>query len=436
MTAKAFIEKVPALLTLEAGSRWVEIDERIAPRRDEPVLNKLYASAFFGTPFASLLASHQCDSVIVTGASTSGCVRATAVDVLQYGYRPVVPREAVGRPQSGGPRGGAVRHRPEVRRRRVARRVPRRRWRGWLPHTLVEKILLAHCDADDVRPGDVVTVRCDVVMANDVSGPVAFRAMEKMGAERVFDPSRVVMVADHFMPAKDARSAELQARLKRWSEEQGVTYYGQGRGGIEHTLLCEEGWIVPGAVIAGGDSHTCTYGALGAFGTGLGSTDIASCLALGSFWQAVPETIQIELDRPAGELRDRQGRDPRRASGRSASAAGRTRCSSSSARAPRRSRSTSGSRSRTWRSRPARRRASSRPTTRWRPTSRAARGRAWTAERSDRRRDVPATSRDRPVGARAARRAAAPPRQRDDGVETPARSRSTRSTSATARTGR
>ena len=96
MTAKAFIEKVPALLTLEAGSSWVEIDERLAPRPNEPVLNKLYASAFFGTPFASLLASHQCDSVIVTGASTSGCVRATAVDVLQHGYRPVVPREAVG----------------------------------------------------------------------------------------------------------------------------------------------------------------------------------------------------------------------------------------------------------------------------------------------------------------------------------------------------
>jgi 3-isopropylmalate/(R)-2-methylmalate dehydratase large subunit len=164
-----------------------------------------------------------------------------------------------------------------------------------LPYTLAEKILLAHCDADEVRPGDVVTVRCDLVMANDVSGPVAFRAMEKMGADRVFDPARVVMVADHFVPAKDVKSAELQARLKRWSEEQGVTYYGQGRGGIEHTLLCQEGWIVPGAVVAGGDSHTCTYGALGAFGTGLGSTDIASCLALGSFWQAVPETIQIEL---------------------------------------------------------------------------------------------------------------------------------------------
>ena len=171
-----------------------------------------------------------------------------------------------------------------------------------MAHTLVEKILLAHCDADDVKPGDVVTVRCDVVMANDVSGPVAFRAMEKMGATRVFDPSRVVMVADHFMPAKDVKSAELQARLKRWSEEQGVTYYGQGRGGIEHAVLCEDGWVVPGSVIAGGDSHTCTYGALGAFGTGLGSTDIASCLALGSFWQAVPETIRIELSGRTGRF--------------------------------------------------------------------------------------------------------------------------------------
>jgi nicotinamidase-related amidase len=95
-TAKAFIEKIPVLLTLAAGSSWTEIDERIAPRPDEPVLNKLFASSFFGTALGSLLASHQCDSVIVTGASTSGCVRATVVDALQHGYRPVVPREAVG----------------------------------------------------------------------------------------------------------------------------------------------------------------------------------------------------------------------------------------------------------------------------------------------------------------------------------------------------
>jgi 3-isopropylmalate/(R)-2-methylmalate dehydratase large subunit len=164
-----------------------------------------------------------------------------------------------------------------------------------LPHTLAEKILLAHSDVPDARPGDVITVRCDLVMANDVSGPVAFRAMERMGATRVFDRERVVLVADHFVPAKDARSAELQQRLQRWAEAQDVAFYAQGRGGIEHSVLCEDGWVTPGAVIAGGDSHTCTYGALGAFGTGLGSTDIGSCLALGSFWQAVPETIQIEV---------------------------------------------------------------------------------------------------------------------------------------------
>ena len=96
VAAAAFIDKIPALLTLEAGSRWVEIDPRIAPRADEPVLNKLFASAFFGTALASLLASAGCDSLIVTGASTSGCVRATVVDALQHGYRPIVPREAVG----------------------------------------------------------------------------------------------------------------------------------------------------------------------------------------------------------------------------------------------------------------------------------------------------------------------------------------------------
>ncbi len=96
LAAAAFIDKIPALLTLEAGSRWVEIDPRIAPLPDEPVLNKLFASAFFGTPLSNLLTAAGCDGVIVTGASTSGCVRATVVDALQNGFRPVVPREAVG----------------------------------------------------------------------------------------------------------------------------------------------------------------------------------------------------------------------------------------------------------------------------------------------------------------------------------------------------
>ncbi len=161
--------------------------------------------------------------------------------------------------------------------------------------TLAEKILLAHTDADTVAPGDIVMVRCDVVMTNDISGPMAFRAMEKMGAKRVFDPAKVVIVPDHFVPAKDERSAALQKLLRDWAADQGVAYYEQGRGGIEHQVLVEEGWVVPGSVIAGGDSHTCTYGALGAFGTGLGSTDIAGCLTTGTFWQAVPETILVEL---------------------------------------------------------------------------------------------------------------------------------------------
>src|SRR5260221_4891633 len=164
-----------------------------------------------------------------------------------------------------------------------------------MPYTLAKKILLAHTDADEVAPGEIVMVHCDVVMTNDISGPMAFRAMEKMGAKRVFDPAKVVIVPDHFIPAKDTRSAELQKLLREWSADQGVTYYGQGRGGIEHTVLVEEGWVVPGSVIAGGDSHTCTYGALGAFGTGLGSTDIAACLVTGMFWQAVPGTIRVEF---------------------------------------------------------------------------------------------------------------------------------------------
>jgi 3-isopropylmalate/(R)-2-methylmalate dehydratase large subunit len=164
-----------------------------------------------------------------------------------------------------------------------------------VPHTVAEKILLSHVDGAEISPGDIVLVRCDLVLANDVSGPVAFTAMEEMGATEVFDPAKIVMVADHFMPAKDVRSAVLQKRLREWSLRHRVHFFDQGRGGIEHAVLIEEGFVVPGMVIAGGDSHTCTYGALGAFGTGLGSTDIACCLALGEFWQSVPATILVEL---------------------------------------------------------------------------------------------------------------------------------------------
>ncbi len=162
-------------------------------------------------------------------------------------------------------------------------------------YTTTEKIVLSHAEVDDVSPGDVVMLRCDVVLTNDISGPMAIQTLKQMGVDRVFDPTKVVVVPDHFVPAKDVRSAALQKRLKEWCDAQGVTLYDQGRGGIEHAVVVEEGWVLPGTVIAGGDSHTCTHGALGAFGTGLGSTDIASCLAYGRFWQAVPGTIQIEL---------------------------------------------------------------------------------------------------------------------------------------------
>ncbi len=161
--------------------------------------------------------------------------------------------------------------------------------------TVAEKILGSHADRTDLSPGDIALISCDLVLANDVSGPVTFSAFERMGATRVFDPARVVMVADHFMPAKDVRSAELQKRLREWSHDQQVVFFDQGRGGIEHAVLIEEGFVRPGMVIVGGDSHTCTYGALGAFGTGLGSTDIACALALGQVWQQVPATIEVEL---------------------------------------------------------------------------------------------------------------------------------------------
>jgi 3-isopropylmalate/(R)-2-methylmalate dehydratase large subunit len=164
-----------------------------------------------------------------------------------------------------------------------------------VPHTLAEKILLAHTDADDIAPGDIVMVRCDIVMANDISGAAAFREFERMGATRVFDPAKVVLVADHFMPAKDVTSAQLQRTLKEFARAQGAVFYDQGRGGIEHAVLVEDGWVVPGTVVAGGDSHTCTHGALGAFGTGMGHTDVAACLAFGEFWQMVPGTIQVEI---------------------------------------------------------------------------------------------------------------------------------------------
>jgi 3-isopropylmalate/(R)-2-methylmalate dehydratase large subunit len=165
------------------------------------------------------------------------------------------------------------------------------------PQTIAQKILTAHGVADPT-PGAFGLARVDLVMANDVSGSVAISEFERIGTERVFDPARVALFADHFAPAKDTRSAALLGRLRRFANQQGIDQYWETgatpNGGIEHTVLAEEGLVAPGDLIAGGDSHSCTYGAFGAFGTGVGSTDIASVLALGELWVRVPASISTK----------------------------------------------------------------------------------------------------------------------------------------------
>ena len=168
-------------------------------------------------------------------------------------------------------------------------------------HTLAEKILAAHVvgseaapDQVEVWPGDLVEVAVDVVLANDITAPIALREFEKLGVDRVFDPEKVVLVADHFAPNKDIKSAEQCAAMRRFAQAQGLPHhYDVGRMGIEHVLLPEQGLVAPGDIVVGADSHTCTYGALGAFATGMGSTDIAVAMATGVVWMRVPETMRF-----------------------------------------------------------------------------------------------------------------------------------------------
>jgi 3-isopropylmalate/(R)-2-methylmalate dehydratase large subunit len=160
--------------------------------------------------------------------------------------------------------------------------------------TLAEKILATHASLDEVRSGQFVEVAVDVVLSNDITAPIAIREFEKLGVERVFDPARVVMVADHFAPNKDIKSAEQCLMVRQFAQAQGLPHhFDVGRMGIEHVLLPEQGLVVPGDVVVGADSHTCTYGALGAFATGMGSTDIAVAMATGRTWMRVPETVRI-----------------------------------------------------------------------------------------------------------------------------------------------
>jgi 3-isopropylmalate/(R)-2-methylmalate dehydratase large subunit len=160
--------------------------------------------------------------------------------------------------------------------------------------TIAEKILAAHCDQPQVRPGQFINARVDLVLASELSGVLAIEEFEKIqSAERVFDGDKVVFVFDHFTPNKDIKSAEIVRRCREFSQRTGIRYYDVGRAGIQHVLLPEQGLVSPGDLIAGADSHTCTYGAMGAFGTGIGSTDAAAAMALGEIWLKVPESIKL-----------------------------------------------------------------------------------------------------------------------------------------------
>jgi 3-isopropylmalate/(R)-2-methylmalate dehydratase large subunit len=158
---------------------------------------------------------------------------------------------------------------------------------------IAEKILAAHAGKKEVAPGEFVNVRVDLVLSNDITAPIAIREFRRLGVERVFDPARIIMVADHFVPNKDIASAEQAKQMREFSREQGILYYDVGQMGIEHVLLPEQGLVLPGDVVIGADSHTCTYGALGAFATGMGSTDIAAAMATGDIWMKVPPTIKF-----------------------------------------------------------------------------------------------------------------------------------------------
>ncbi len=159
--------------------------------------------------------------------------------------------------------------------------------------TIAEKIISAHTGSK-VTPGQLVQVQVDMVLGNDITAPIAIREFARIGVDKVFDRSKIALVPDHFAPNKDIKSAEQCKMMREFARAQSlVNYFEVGRMGIEHVLLPEQGLVLPGDVVVGADSHTCTYGALGAFATGMGSTDIAVAMATGSIWMKTPETIRI-----------------------------------------------------------------------------------------------------------------------------------------------
>ena len=161
--------------------------------------------------------------------------------------------------------------------------------------TMTEKILARHAGLDKVEPGQLIECDIDVLLVNDITLPPAVREFDKIGGP-VFDKEKIVLVPDHFTPNKDIKSAEMSKIMREFAKKHDITHYFEvGRMGIEHVLLPEQGLVVPGEVIIGADSHTCTYGALGAFSTGVGHTDAAASMATGRTWFKVPSTIKVEL---------------------------------------------------------------------------------------------------------------------------------------------
>ncbi len=162
--------------------------------------------------------------------------------------------------------------------------------------TITEKILAAHADRAEVHPGELITCRLDLLMGNDITAPIAIREFEKVGATRVFDPDRLTIVLSHFVPAKDIRSADQCRIAREFAKRHRLKYfYDEGRGGIEHILLPQEGLVVPGDVVLGADSHSCTYGGIGCFATGVGSTDLAAAMITGETWFKVPESMKFHF---------------------------------------------------------------------------------------------------------------------------------------------
>ena len=169
------------------------------------------------------------------------------------------------------------------------------------PMTMAEKILAAHAGLEEVVPGQLIECNLDLVLSNDVTAPIAIKEFKKIGVEKVFDPTKIALVPDHYVPNKDIKSAEQAKMTRDFAREQGIThYYEVGCMGVEHALLPEQGVVGAGDLIIGADSHTCTYGALGAFSTGVGSTDAPVGYATGKAWFKVPESLLFNVE---GELR-------------------------------------------------------------------------------------------------------------------------------------